>query len=66
MSNNYPPTSFEIVVTVKDDEELGDVLADAISDEYGFCHYGFEYELLKENNDTKLVKVSNVDWDLEE
>lgn len=51
------PTEFDIEVTIdKEDEEfletadfLGDVIGDAISEKYGFCHYGFDYEIIKEN-----------------
>jgi hypothetical protein len=48
------PNEFDIEVII--DEEfletadfLGDIIGDAISNEYGFCHYGFDYEIIKEN-----------------
>lgn len=63
---NKPPRNFEIIINVSEDDDIDDVLADAISNEYGFCHYGFDYKIIKENNSTKLVKVTNVDWDLSE
>lgn len=56
------PTEFDIEVDVDDDliEELGGIdtiepedieeyLNDAISDEYGFCMYHYDCELIKEN-----------------
>ena len=51
------PTEFDIEVTIDEEDEkfletadfLGDLIGDAISEEYGFCHYGFNYEIIKEN-----------------
>ena len=51
------PNEFDIEVTFDEEDEefletadfLGDVIGDAISEEYGFCHYGFDYEIIKEN-----------------
>ena len=60
------PTEFEIVFTVNKDEDFEEKLSDVISSEYGYCHYGFDYKLINENNNIKLVKVSNVQWDLED
>jgi len=30
------------------EDDIADELADKLSDQYGFCHYGFEYEIVKE------------------
>ena len=30
------------------DEEIEDILSDFLSDEYGFCHEGFEFEIIGE------------------
>jgi len=37
------PMEFEIEID-EDVENIEDELADAISDEYGYCHYCFDYE----------------------
>jgi hypothetical protein len=31
-----------------DEDELEDWLRDELSDEYGFCHYGFDYEIVED------------------
>ena len=31
------------------DDKLADFLADWLSDTYGFCHDGFNFEIVKEN-----------------
>lgn len=36
----------EFVVTVEDSEELEDALSDLITEQTGFCHRGFLYEVL--------------------
>lgn len=33
-----------------DTSELENILSDAISDITGYCHYGFQYEIIKEVN----------------
>ena len=46
------PEEFEIEVYHDEDFDLDDEVSDAISDEYGYCHYGFDYDII--NNDEKL------------
>lgn len=36
------PTEF--VVTVEDNEDVEDQLSDYITEQTGFCHFGFEFE----------------------
>ena len=31
-----------------DDDELDDFLSDWLSDEYGYCHFGFDYEIIED------------------
>lgn len=45
VQNSFKVTTNEL--TPKDDPE--DFLSDYISNETGFCHFGFNYEELKEN-----------------
>ena len=33
-------------VDLNDDELVSDFISDWLSDEYGFCHYGFDYKEL--------------------
>lgn len=45
-----------VVINVPDDEEdIADYVSDYLSDEYGFCHFGFEFH--KESKMTKNVRV---------
>lgn len=48
------PTDFTIEVD-KDDE---DTVSDAISNEYGFCHKGFDYEIINESVEKRPIKES--------
>lgn len=42
----------------------GDVIGDYLSNTYGFCHHGFNYELcLDANLEYKVVEVTNIQWD---
>lgn len=41
------PQNFTVVVPApEDDTELSDYLSDWLSDEYGFCHNGFNYQVI--------------------
>lgn len=41
------PQNFTAVVPApEDDTELSDYLSDWLSDEYGFCHNGFNYQVI--------------------
>lgn len=44
-------------------DDLGDAISDYLSDTYGFCHKGFEYEV---DDSSKTITVVNIDWDTEE
>lgn len=46
-----------------DESEIDEWVSDYLSDTYGFCHYGFDYELDKDNN---IIKCSNIKWDTTE
>lgn len=46
-----------------DDYNLDDVIADRLSDDYGYTHNGFEYNVDKESGD---VYVYDIKWDLSE
>lgn len=37
----------EVNIEDIDEDELDDYLSDWLSDEYGFCHFGFDYEVLE-------------------
>lgn len=60
------PTEVEISASnlrdIDEDEDLGDIIGDYLSDVYGFCHFGFNYEV-KDNGD---VLAFNIEWDTEE
>lgn len=38
------PSEVTMSVSIKDDEDTADVLSDCISDVFGWCHCGFNYE----------------------
>lgn len=40
------PSELRFRFTYKDHEELEDLICEAISDETGFCHVGFCYDIL--------------------
>lgn len=42
-------------------EEIGDIISGYLSDTYGFCHYGCDYEIKNGK-----VYCSNIVWDTEE
>ena len=48
---DYLPTAFETEIEEADEydneEELADFLSDWLSDEYGYCHKGFDFEVIK-------------------
>ena len=45
------------------DYNLDDVIADRLSDDYGYTHFGFEYDI---DNENETVYVYNIEWDLSE
>ena len=45
-----------------DEDDKGDMISDYLSNEYNYCHEGFDYEEL-ENGD---VHITNIKWDTEE
>lgn len=52
---------------VEDEDELSDIISDYLSDTYGFCHYGFEFEVLyNEFNEPSSFVVSDIEWDVDE
>ena len=61
--------SINLDVLVDEPEEVDDswyfdeVISDYLSDEYGFCHYGFDYTVDK---DAGLVHVTDIKWDTSE
>lgn len=36
----------EVNIEDIDDDELDDFLSDWLSDEFGYCHFGFDYEII--------------------
>jgi hypothetical protein len=46
-----------------DDYNLDDVIADRLSDDYGYTHFGFEYDVNAESGD---VNVYDIKWDISE
>ena len=44
-----------------EDLAIGDIISDYLSDEYGFVHFGFDYDIQGDN-----VLVTNIKWDTSE
>ena len=42
-------------------DDLADAISDWLSDTYGFCHYGFDYETDYITGD---ITVFDIDWDI--
>lgn len=55
------PTDIDADWDEMDDDEKEETLSDFLSDMYGYCHKGFEYE---ETNGQ--VHITNIQWDLED
>ena len=50
-----------------DDEDPADRLSDLLSDTYGFTHYGFDYEVVKnEDGEPSEFICKNIKWDTSE
>ena len=47
--------------TETDGDEISEILSDWLSNEFGFCHKGFEFEV--EGNH---INILNIIWDIEE
>jgi hypothetical protein len=46
------PQNFTVCVPApEDDTDLSDYLSDWLSDEYGFCHSGFNYKVINGDDD---------------
>lgn len=42
-------------------DDLDDILSDWLSDTFGFCHYGFDYETDHISGD---ITIFDIDWDI--
>jgi hypothetical protein len=41
---------YEGYVYKEDEDEIDEILGDYLSDNWGFCHYGFKFEVLEKWN----------------
>lgn len=49
--NTLPQEVFyEGYICEEDEDEIDEILGDYLSDNWGFCHYGFKFEVLKKWN----------------
>jgi hypothetical protein len=47
-----------------DEDELEEELSDYLSDTYGFCHNGFNFEVVRnEDGEPSEFIITNIDWD---
>ena len=50
----------------EDKEELSDIISDYLSDSYGFCHYGFDFDVIyNELNEPSDIVITNIKWDVD-
>ena len=49
---------------VTDEENVADIVSDWLSDNFGFCHYGFHIK--KIDTEAGIVKVTGIRWDTSE
>jgi hypothetical protein len=50
-----------------DDEDASEILSDLLSDTYGYCHFGFDYEVIRnENGEPSKYICKNIEWDTSE
>lgn len=48
------------------DDEVSDILSDKLSDAYGYCHNGFDVEVVKnENGEPSKFICKNIKWDVD-
>lgn len=47
-----------------DTPEIDEIIGEYLSDTYGYCHFGFNFEPLMQNKD--YVVISNIQWDTSE
>lgn len=43
------------------EEALDDFLGDYLSDKYGYCHFGFDYDIDFKND---IIICKNIEWDI--
>lgn len=41
---------YEGYICEEDEDEIDEILGDYLSDKWGFCHYGFKFEVLEKRN----------------
>lgn len=50
-----------------DDEDASEILSDLLSDTYGYCHFGFDYDIIRnENGEPSKYICKNIKWDTNE
>lgn len=40
---------YEGYISKEDEDNIDEILGDYLSDNWGYCHYGFAFEILEEN-----------------
>ena len=60
ITENVPKLPLDVTMDLR--EEMEELIADALSNEYGFCVNGFHYEVDEDHN----LHVYDIDWDVSE
>ena len=57
----------ETIKDFMDEEVIADVVSETLTEEYGYCHNGFEYEYLYDRDGVPTaVVVYAIEWDYDE
>jgi hypothetical protein len=50
-----------------DEDTIYDAVSDYLSDRFGFCHFGFSADIVKnEDDEPSVIKVTDIEWDTNE
>lgn len=69
---DFLPKEIEVIIRKEelesDDiaEELEEMISEYLSDEYGYCHNGFNYEIINEHDEEFEIRIFNIKWDTTE
>ena len=69
---DFLPKEIEVIIRKEElesddiEEELDEMISEYLSDEYGYCHNGFNYEIINEHDEEFEIRIFNIKWDATE
>lgn len=69
---DFLPKEIEVIIRKEElesddiEEELDEMISEYLSDEYGYCHNGFNYEITNEHDEEFEIRIFNIKWDATE